>query len=102
MLVNCQLVGEAHEGQPGFTLVLLKGGFAPRMHLEKEQLSEVLSAVATPTAPLALEATADPHFEFFSMTPLPLRTGASKRPKERRSEVGIKCQLSMPSRLPKM
>jgi hypothetical protein len=69
VLVNYQVVGGAHEGQPGFTLVLLKGGFAPpvgpisRMHLEPEQLSEVLSAVATPTAPLALEATADPHFD---------------------------------------
>ena len=24
VLVNCQLVGGAHEGQPGFTLILLK------------------------------------------------------------------------------
>jgi hypothetical protein len=24
VLVNCQLVGGAHEGQPGFTLILVK------------------------------------------------------------------------------
>ena len=33
------------------------------MSLEPEQLGEVLSAVATPTAALAFEAAADAHFD---------------------------------------
>jgi hypothetical protein len=36
---------------------------------------------------------------FFSITPLPLRTGAILRPIERRSLAGMSRQLSMPSRL---
>jgi hypothetical protein len=33
--------------------------------LEPEQLSKVLGAAAAPTAPLALEATANVHFDIF-------------------------------------
>jgi hypothetical protein len=70
--------------------------------LEPEQLGQVFGAAPSPAAALALEAASDVHFDVLFITPLPLRTGASLRPMERRSEEGIKCQLSIPSRLPRM
>ena len=49
--------------------------------LKPEQLRKVLGAAATPTAALAFEAPIDAHF--FSITPLPLRTGVIFRPIDR-------------------
>ena len=82
VLVNCQFDGRAHEDQPGFTLTLPKavcsssgsnrwGDFGARA------VSEMFGALRLQLRPWRLKRRPVRTSIFFSMTPLPLRTGAS-------------------------
>ena len=108
VLGNCQLSGGGHEGQLGFTRVLLK---AVLLHQWVQSAGWVWSqsTCARCSAPRRLQLRpwrlkrrAMCTSIFFSMTPLPLRTGARWRPNERHSAEGILRQLSIPSRLPRI
>src|SRR5215831_11045568 len=108
VLVNCQLVGGAHEGQPGFTLVFAK---AVLVHQWVQSVGWVWSQSSCARCsaprrvqlrPWRLKRRPTCTSIFFSMTPLPHRTVARRRPNERRSGEGMLCQLSIPSRLPRM
>jgi hypothetical protein len=72
VLLNCQLGGRGDEGQPGFILVLVKAVLVQQWFESRRPM-------------------------FFSITPLPQRTGAILRPIGRRSLGGIRSQLSIPS-----
>jgi hypothetical protein len=73
-----------------------------RIMLQPEELKEMFGSALRPASALAFEAAANVTSMFFSITPLPLRTGARRRPIERRKRAGISHQLSIPSRLPRM
>src|SRR6516225_9425052 len=100
--------GGAHEGQPGLTLVFAK---AVSLHQWVQSVGWVWSQSSCARCsaprrvqlrPWRLKRRPTCTSIFFSMTPLPLRTGARRRPNERRSDQGMLCQLSIPSRLPRM
>src|SRR4030095_2723412 len=103
VLVNCQLVGGAHEGQPGFTLVFVKAVLLHQwvqsagLFLSQSNWAKCSAPRRVQQRSWRLKRRAMCTSMFFSITPLPLRTGASLRPMERRSEEGIKCQLSIRS-----